>query len=569
MITLTTAKKLQIVLGGAVSANQLQWEAHYIDTTGDTVGNADGVTNDGTDVDMVAAPAADNRLVYSISVYNADTAEATVTIKTDASGTERIIVSKALSAGQTLQYEDKQGWSVAFASSGGGVSDHGDLTGLDGDDHSQYLLADGTRDGASSQAQDFGTNGVKADAVAESSADNGVSVDGLTIKDSGFALGSDADGDIYYRSSGALARLAKGTADQVLTMNAGATAPEWAAPSGGGSGVVSEAEYEKLQDNIAINAFDIMVNGSLANHEMVDGIADTFTDETGIDTSSSTNESYDAAGDYYGPTGGASWSDTWTESNPNTSGDKAGSSQRSVIPAADISTSGSYVRLTLEAPSGSDLTLDNVSIVERDSGADGVETPTEVLFGGTSGVTISAGETAVSDYLAFAIDASKDYLVIMDVSSTGTQYQTYSNSGLNYYILSGDSYDQASPSVDGNQSQTYSVTKIEVTNSITPNNMTLISNTTTAESEPSEARLIIREEDVDAATVNTDILGYVSRDGGTTWDQVTLADQGDYGSKRILSETKTLTSSGTSMAWKIVTANNKDLKIHDVAILWE
>jgi hypothetical protein len=46
-------------------------------------------------------------------------------------------------------------------------------------------------------------------------------------------LGSDANGDTYYRASGVLTRLAKGTAGQVLTMNAGATAPEWAAAAGG------------------------------------------------------------------------------------------------------------------------------------------------------------------------------------------------------------------------------------------------------------------------------------------------------------------------------------------------
>ena len=51
-------------------------------------------------------------------------------------------------------------------------------------------------------------------------------------------LGSDADGDIYYRASNVLTRLAKGTAAQVLTMNAGATAPEWAA---GGSGTTINA----------------------------------------------------------------------------------------------------------------------------------------------------------------------------------------------------------------------------------------------------------------------------------------------------------------------------------------
>ena len=51
----------------------------------------------------------------------------------------------------------------------------------------------------------------------------GVTLDGsLTI-----SIGSDADGDIYYRSSNVLTRLAKGTARQLLRMNSGATAPEW------------------------------------------------------------------------------------------------------------------------------------------------------------------------------------------------------------------------------------------------------------------------------------------------------------------------------------------------------
>jgi hypothetical protein len=45
---------------------------------------------------------------------------------------------------------------------------------------------------------------------------------------SNLAIGSDADGDMYYRASGVLARLAKGTAGQFLRMNATATGPIWA-----------------------------------------------------------------------------------------------------------------------------------------------------------------------------------------------------------------------------------------------------------------------------------------------------------------------------------------------------
>lgn len=46
---------------------------------------------------------------------------------------------------------------------------------------------------------------------------------------------SDATGDVYYRDgSGNFTRLGIGTATQVLTVNSGATAPEWADASGGG-----------------------------------------------------------------------------------------------------------------------------------------------------------------------------------------------------------------------------------------------------------------------------------------------------------------------------------------------
>lgn len=56
--------------------------------------------------------------------------------------------------------------------------------------------------------------------LATTIADN--SVDGTDI-----ALGSDAAGDIMYYDGTNYVRLAKGTAGQVLEMNAGATAPEW------------------------------------------------------------------------------------------------------------------------------------------------------------------------------------------------------------------------------------------------------------------------------------------------------------------------------------------------------
>lgn len=52
---------------------------------------------------------------------------------------------------------------------------------------------------------------------------------------------SQASGDLLYRGATEWERLAKGTAAQVLTMNAGATAPEWATASSGGMTLIGSA----------------------------------------------------------------------------------------------------------------------------------------------------------------------------------------------------------------------------------------------------------------------------------------------------------------------------------------
>jgi hypothetical protein len=74
----------------------------------------------------------------------------------------------------------------AAGTTGGGVpgTDHGALNGLGDDDHTSYVLAAGTRAGSTASAQDFGSTGIKADVIAESGGGNGVTADGVLLKDS-------------------------------------------------------------------------------------------------------------------------------------------------------------------------------------------------------------------------------------------------------------------------------------------------------------------------------------------------------------------------------------------------
>lgn len=114
-----TTDRLQIVLAGNVTANHLQCTAFWRDVTATTFtpGRSVVLSNNTTDRDIVVSPAsATQRVIDLLTVYNADTANATVTIKLDANGTDYILWRGILGVGEMLQYNDKSGFSVATIS---------------------------------------------------------------------------------------------------------------------------------------------------------------------------------------------------------------------------------------------------------------------------------------------------------------------------------------------------------------------------------------------------------------------------------------------------------------------
>jgi hypothetical protein len=114
MIVLSeSTDKIQVVLGGSVTANQLQCMSSWRDVTTTTYvpGRTLVNTNNTTDVDIVGSPGASTqRVVDFLSVYNADTANATITIKLDANGTEYILWKGTIATGESVQYTDDSGF---------------------------------------------------------------------------------------------------------------------------------------------------------------------------------------------------------------------------------------------------------------------------------------------------------------------------------------------------------------------------------------------------------------------------------------------------------------------------
>ena len=105
--------------------------------------------------------------------------------------------------------------------------------------------------------------------------------DSMTIADggkvtfaAGFAVGSDAAGDILYHNGTSYVRLPKGSADQVLTMNDGETAPGWENAAGGSArsvagdtdnGIVTWVTSDNtfaVESNLSYTGGDLLVGGS-------------------------------------------------------------------------------------------------------------------------------------------------------------------------------------------------------------------------------------------------------------------------------------------------------------------
>lgn len=139
-----TTDKLQVVLSGAITTNQLQCVASWRDITATptyVAGRTVVDTNSTTDVDLVASPAASTqRLIDYISVFNADTASAIVIVKYDANGTDRTLYRGTLAVNETLTYHEDSGWSKL--NSNGSLILVGE-TGATGSSLSEVAITDG------------------------------------------------------------------------------------------------------------------------------------------------------------------------------------------------------------------------------------------------------------------------------------------------------------------------------------------------------------------------------------------------------------------------------------------
>ena len=120
LILATTTDKIQVLLTSAVTTNQLDCIATYKDISTTAYSGSSPTlvtTNNTTAVDLVEAPASNvQRIVDFISVYNADTVNAIVTIRINRNGSTGVLFKCILSTNELLVYVEGKGWNIHSSS---------------------------------------------------------------------------------------------------------------------------------------------------------------------------------------------------------------------------------------------------------------------------------------------------------------------------------------------------------------------------------------------------------------------------------------------------------------------
>ena len=318
---------------------------------------------------------------------------------------------------------------------------------------------------------------------------------------------------------------------------------------------------DNLQEKIAMTNFRVQANGSLAKYQLKDMVIDTFQDATGVDAGNSTN--YSLSGEAI--TGGVA-SGSYTERVPTSHTCRTSSPD-------------------MRANNGTFESNMNGNWSSGEDTKDGGYYPNGWFRGywstayamEQSGVKMTGSSTG-----NYKIEASNDDSTWV-LQHTGTDNaafqsapygntQTWTPTGpFKYWRLTVLTHSGNTGSNDiknvGFFTQTYNA----------GGNYVVQSTANTAEASPTTADVIIAYKNLyGTATLNTNLKGYVSRDGGTTWILGTLVAEGDFDATRKLAAFHDLDftgSAGTDLRWKFTAHNQSatslETEVHAVSLGWK
>jgi hypothetical protein len=374
-------------------------------------------------------------------------------------------------------------------------------------------------------------------------------------------------------------------------------------------------DLNTIENRVGVLALKTAISEGWTIFDMIDGRADEYEDETGVDTGTSTmvyegtTDSYDALGIqpslllHMDDTGLTDSSDN--NHTPTLGGDVARSAVESKFGGYSMLTdnTGDYLEFaddsTFDLSSGQVFNFDwwmnpitaatyDTIFAKRTSSSNGWI----VLMNGSGQLEMRVGSNIYTFEGSLASTGSWEH---HHISYDGTTLRhfldgvvtTTPRTSIASITDAGGTLRIGADYSGGNASNMYiDEVKIDLVAGYTTNftppttawstpapNLLLQSQAFTADAEATNGRLVILVEDVDSLTLNTDIIAYISRDGGTTFTAATLVDDGDFSSTVMQLTTGDIDisaqPSGTSMKYKVVNANNKAIKVHGTWFQWK
>ena len=315
------------------------------------------------------------------------------------------------------------------------------------------------------------------------------------------------------------------------------------------SGLTGVGATASEKSNIMLNSFRIEEQGGLTVQGMVDGVSDVFTDESGVDTGTSTDETYNGTSDYYENAGGYTVDQC-------TGGTASGSSEYEAASGAfaDDGTS-SYWYNYPSAANGAWLqyVFSATKVITKITlramvGGNEIRMPTSFKIQSYNGSTWDDVYTA-SGISAWSSGESRTFTFSNAFAASAT-YR------LLYTATTGDGYAM--------------IAEMEMMATDPAANSVIVSETFTALSQPDTAFVTVWHEDVDACTPNTDFTVEASRDAGTTWTAGTLALGATLGAAEILTCSIDISAqpAGTSMRWRFKFLNTLSQRLRGVGLQW-
>ena len=319
--------------------------------------------------------------------------------------------------------------------------------------------------------------------------------------------------------------------------------------------IIGASSLQEFESNIRLISLLTAENfGDRIN--LVNGIADPYTDETDIDIATSVNESYDASGDFYEGTSGTSvvGDGVGTNSGDFTLGGGLGA-------ARNGNTSETAANSALTSSSSGD------SFYQVDWGAGNDKVITQFEIWGPNDAAFFSTASGTAKLQGSANASSWNDLSAADALPTGASAQdtitaTDTSTAYRYHRIV----------MNSGSTNVRRIAELRFTEQNPPSDLTLVSNSFTAESVPSTGRIHIQIRENETVTVNTDFTAEVSRDNGTTWTLGTLVKVADLADSTVAYEDSDVDISGqptgTSMKYRIKTLNNKDIEIHGTILQW-